>query len=132
MSNDSNEYEVGFRKPPKANQFKKGQSGNLKGRPKGARGVKTDLLEVMGERLSITQNGKTQKISSQMVILKALRNKAVKGDVRAASKLIDMVGDMFGDDHGSVTAPASLSDNDENLLESYLQERIEMERKNGV
>lgn len=29
-------YEVGYGKPPRHSQFKKGQSGNRKGRPKGA------------------------------------------------------------------------------------------------
>lgn len=30
------EYEVGYGKPPQRTQFKKGQTGNPKGRPKGA------------------------------------------------------------------------------------------------
>ena len=30
-------YEVGYGKPPEASKFKKGKSGNPKGRPKGAR-----------------------------------------------------------------------------------------------
>jgi hypothetical protein len=35
MSSDfSKEYEIGYKKPPRKNQFKPGQSGNPKGRPK--------------------------------------------------------------------------------------------------
>jgi len=45
----SGEYEVGFCKPPKEHQYSKGTSGNLKGRPKGAKNLKTDLLEELGE-----------------------------------------------------------------------------------
>ena len=34
MTHDNENYEVGYGKPPKANQFQKGQSGNPSGRPK--------------------------------------------------------------------------------------------------
>jgi hypothetical protein len=36
-SPESANYGVGYGKPPKASQFSPGQSGNPKGRPKGAR-----------------------------------------------------------------------------------------------
>jgi hypothetical protein len=44
-SADSPSYEVGFRRPPVASRFKPGQSGNRKGRPKGARNKRPALNE---------------------------------------------------------------------------------------
>ena len=41
---DQAPYEVGYGKPPSDKQFKKGQSGNPKGRPKGSRNKKPSDL----------------------------------------------------------------------------------------
>jgi hypothetical protein len=34
MSDEKNDYEVGYKRPPVATRFKKGQSGNPSGKPK--------------------------------------------------------------------------------------------------
>jgi len=39
------EQPVGYGNPPKESRFKKGQSGNRRGRPKGSKNLKTDLTE---------------------------------------------------------------------------------------
>ena len=39
------EQPVGYGNPPKESRFKKGQSGNQRGRPKGSKNLKTDLAE---------------------------------------------------------------------------------------
>jgi len=61
--------------------FKKGQSGNPKGRPKKIPEIDKLLADVLGEE----KNG---TIAAE-AILKALLSKATKGDVRAAEVLLD-------------------------------------------
>ena len=40
-------YEVGYRKAPKSHQFKKGQSGNPKGRVNGRKSTQGELFETL-------------------------------------------------------------------------------------
>lgn len=87
---------VGYGKPPKRHQFLPGQSGNLRGRPRGSRGLKTDLDAELSEQVTITQEGKQKKISKQQVILKALASKAANGHMGAAALIIPLTIQMFG------------------------------------
>ena len=82
--------EVGYGKPPKHSQFKPGQSGNPKGRPRGARGLRTELRSELGELMTITENGKSRRVSKRRVVIKSLLAKALKGDVRAAEKVMQL------------------------------------------
>ena len=67
--------------PPGAKPFKKGTSGNPKGKPCKIPGLDNLLAEVLGE----DKDG----ITAAKAILMALRAKATKGDVRAAEVLLD-------------------------------------------
>ena len=66
---------------PNNKPFKKGESGNPNGRPKKLPELDKLLADVLGEE----KDG----ITAGEVILKALRAKAAKGDVRAAEVLLD-------------------------------------------
>lgn len=87
----ANEEGVGYGKPPKSTRFKPGQSGNPRGRPKGARGLRNELKAELDEFVTITENGKSRRIRKRRLILKALAAKAAKGDVRAASQIVALV-----------------------------------------
>lgn len=67
--------------PPEHSKFKKGQTGNPNGRPRKLPELDKLLADVLGEE----KDG----ITAGEAILKALRAKATKGDVRAAEVLLD-------------------------------------------
>ena len=113
------EYEVGYGKPPKHTRFQKGQSGNPRGRPKGARGLKADLRAELCEKIRITEGGRKRLLTKQQVIIKALAAKAAKGDTRAITKIVDLMLTLFGVDGDQSTA-GRLSDGDEALLAEFL------------
>jgi hypothetical protein len=49
MSDKKRDYQVGYGKPPKDTRFKKGQSGNPRGRAPGAKNLKTLLIDTLNE-----------------------------------------------------------------------------------
>lgn len=61
-------------------RFKKGQTGNPKGRPK-----LPDIREALAKVLAEEKDG----VTALEATLRALRTKATKGDVRAAEALLD-------------------------------------------
>lgn len=86
----SNDYEVGYGKPPEKTQWQKGRSGNPKGRPKGVKNLKTELLEEFLETIPVKEGGNRKMVSKQRAMIKSLMAKAVQGDARAASTLLNM------------------------------------------
>src|SRR5258705_13771639 len=73
------DYEVGYGKPPLHTRFKRGQSGNPRGRPPGAKNLSTLLNEALNELVVINENGGGRKISKRKTPLKQLVNQTAKG-----------------------------------------------------
>jgi hypothetical protein len=95
MSPDSErDYEVGYGKPPRHTRFKKGQSGNPRGRPSGSNNLSTLLSEALNEPVIIAENGGRRKISKCRAIITQLVNRSAKGDLRAAKILLDIIQEI--------------------------------------
>lgn len=111
---------VGYGRPPRKNQFQPGKSGNPRGRPKGAKGLKTELREELDEWVTITvEGGKTKRIRKRRLVIKALAARAAKGNVAAADKLLSLVIQAEGfEDQRPGRRP--LSDTDQLILDQFL------------
>jgi uncharacterized protein DUF5681 len=81
-------YEVGYRKPPKKGQFQKGVSGNPSGRRKRAPDFGSELLQELNSKLIINVNGKRKVITKREGMAKQLVNKAVTGNLMATRMVI--------------------------------------------
>ena len=74
-------YDVGYRKPLKNSQFKKGVSGNPMGRP---RKVPSDVADILlREMKQIVQTKDGQKMTKNDAMFKNLANSAAKGDLKS-------------------------------------------------
>jgi len=89
---DSPEDEVGYGKPPKAHQFKPGQSGNPKGRPKGPGNLYKKIAKHASKKMTVFENGVEKKMAKLDVVISAMYNKAASGDVAAARLLTTLMG----------------------------------------
>ena len=87
-SSTSESYAVGFRKPPKASQFRKGESGNKSGRRKGSKNTTTLLTEALAEEVIVTENGRRRRLTKRELMVKVLADKCVAGDLRAVALAI--------------------------------------------
>jgi hypothetical protein len=85
-TDDQDDDAVGYRCPPAATRFKKGQSGNAKGRPRKERGLKPIAALVLEEvqRLSGKPKGARVRYTTLEVIVMTLKQLAATGAVRAS------------------------------------------------
>lgn len=114
---------VGYGRPPEHSRWKPGQSGNPRGRKKGARGLRTDLHAELGTRMTIQINGRPETDTKQRLMLKTLSARAAAGDLRASAKLFDIALQIFGPEDRGASA-ARLPPQDQALLEQLLAERL--------
>ena len=124
MSDQSNDdYEVGYAKPPKSTRFKKGQSGNLKGRPKGATGVKASLKRELASQITVRERGREIKLSKAAVLAKGMLGDALKGDAKSRMEILKLDDEFFGENHvgpEGQTQSAALDAVDLDILRDYL------------
>jgi hypothetical protein len=91
IADEQGDYEIGYRKPPKRSRFKKGQSGNPKGRPRGAKSLITLLMAELEEKISVNENGRSRRLTKREALVKQLVNKAVMGGFREFRILSELV-----------------------------------------
>ena len=114
----SGDYEVGYAKPPKHTQFPHG-NGPGKGRPKGAKNMKTIVNSATGAKVTTKSNGKLKKISKIEAAVHQLANKAAAGDLKAIEKLIAL-HERYGPEEHSILPTAEETKADLETLKNYL------------
>jgi hypothetical protein len=120
--------EVGFKKPPLHSRFRKGCSGNSKGRPKGTKNLRTDLNEVLQERITVTEGDRKVRMSKQRAIVMTLVAKTLKGDSRSANTLLNTMFRALGFADADENVEQPLDANEQELMagiEARIQRKTE-------
>jgi hypothetical protein len=88
---DVRDYKVGYKKPPLHTRFKNGQSGNPRGRPRGAKNFSTVLNDALNQRVVVTENGRRRKISKRELGIRQLVDKFAMAEVQATRLLLGLM-----------------------------------------
>ena len=84
-------YRVGYRRPPQHTRFKRGQSGNPRGRHKGTRSLSSLLEKMFFERVTIREGDRARCLPIIEVVLRNILARASKGDPRATGALLHLM-----------------------------------------
>ncbi len=117
----SDDYEVGYRKPPTRTRFKKGQSGNPNGRPKGTLNIATVLSRTLREEVVINENGNRKTVTKLEAAVKQLVNKAASGDLKAFQQLNGLVQAAEEKALEAATPSAALDEIDNKVMQGILK-----------
>lgn len=103
-SKDSRPTSPNFRKPPVEHQFKKGVSGNPKGRPKNkpeqggfvlGGGIADRLaavaLDEATRSVTVREGDKVSEIPAMQALLRTLIRSGAQGDIRAARQVLELI-----------------------------------------
>ena len=112
----------GYGKPPTAARFKKGQSGNPAGRPRGSKSLMTHLGDTLAEKIQVREGDKVRVMSKGKAVAAKLVNGGLKGEIGALRKLVDLSPAIDEQKSaGSDLVDDELDPRQIEMLEAYLQ-----------
>jgi hypothetical protein len=121
---------VGYAKPPKHTRFKPGQSGNLKGRPKGTLNMATVLERTLRAKVVVNENGRRRTITKLEAAIQQLTNKAASGELKALQLLAGLVRSAEERTAQTVIPTATLDEADEKVMVGILKRMESTQKEN--
>ena len=121
--NNNDDYDTGYKKPPKHTRFRKGQSGNPKGRPRKIKDP-ARLLEIeLDKMISVRDGGKEVRISKRAAFMTALVNDGITGKNQSRQLLLALLN------VSNPPQPYEFSDEDAAELENRALEFINSKKQ---
>src|SRR5215472_15219535 len=118
MSESKSEPAANYRKPPEHTRFKKGQSGNPRGRP--AKNLPALLAAALDEKVTVTENGKRRQVTKREAVIARLVNKSASAELRTTKMLIDMLRDIEKKAEPVAAAKSPFSPTDKEVVQQLI------------
>jgi hypothetical protein len=110
---------VGYCRPPRNTQFQPGCSGNPKGRPKGSRSALAIFQDIIRQKITVTENGRTRRIPVVEAMLRRLLNDALRGDEKALKLCLPLI-ERYGEFPDTTETLDDMLAEDKAILARYL------------
>lgn len=114
------DYAVGYGRPPADTRFRKGQSGNPRGRPKGIKSLAQLLTETFARRVTVQENGRPRQMPLLKVVVQKLINESARGNLRATRLALDLL-QRYGEGADQTIVATDLAAEDRAIINAYLQ-----------
>lgn len=120
----SDDYEVGYRRPPENGRFKKGQSGNPAGRRTEQERFASVLREELASEIVMKIGDKKLKASVMRGLTKLLINMALAGDKKAIAELMRQINRYFPEPPPADDTLLPPAEEDLEILENFVRRRL--------
>jgi hypothetical protein len=118
--------DVGYGVPPRAYQFRPGESGNPKGRPQGAQNTDTIIREILDRKVEVRVGGTVRKISVRQAILTRFAEDALKGNPKSAAFLFDRYDAL----NSETKSNEVINQDDKAIIDAFAQRLLTQQKEN--
>jgi hypothetical protein len=110
-------YEVGYSRPPKEHQWRPGECGNPKGRPRGAKSFDAEVRRLLKRKVTVKKSGKVRKVTVVEANFERILHKAMEGDTRAMLMIQELARQYLPED---IKAFEELREEDRQIVARWL------------
>lgn len=117
---EGSDYEVGYGRPPKATRFKPGQSGNPRGRPKGAKSIPALLEGELNRKLRVREGNRERMLTKRELLVRRLVANGLQKGGRDGELVLRLVASHAGEPDPA-SLPQALDAQDEAILQRFME-----------
>jgi hypothetical protein len=123
-------HAVGYGRPPMHTRFKRGQSGNPRGRRKGQRNVRTVVEDTLNQRITIREGDRTRSVTKLDGVILTMVSGALKGDAKAQASLITVMRSIgIMGEAPEIVDPQPFTPNDDAVLADFLRRHTQVSQQ---